>query len=53
MCARNKSLHTVAIDVGGSGPEAAILDPKGKPPTARLRVDTPGPATPRATPWRQ
>jgi polyphosphate glucokinase len=38
--------NTLAIDVGGSGLKAAILDPKGKMLTERLRVTTPQPCAP-------
>jgi polyphosphate glucokinase len=48
MASRSKDLHTLAIDVGGSGLKAMILDARGKPLTQRLRVDTPRPATPTA-----
>lgn len=40
--------RTLAIDIGGTGLKALVLDPKGKPLTERARVDTPRPATPRA-----
>ena len=39
---------TLAIDIGGTGLKAMLLDPKGKPISERLRVPTPTPATPRA-----
>lgn len=39
---------TLAIDVGGTGLKALLLDEKGSPLTERLRVATPRPATPRA-----
>jgi polyphosphate glucokinase len=40
--------RTLAVDVGGTGIKAIVLDPRGKPLTERLRLDTPRPATPRA-----
>jgi polyphosphate glucokinase len=39
---------TLAIDIGGTGLKAMLLDPKGKPVSERLRVPTPNPATPEA-----
>jgi polyphosphate glucokinase len=39
---------TLAIDIGGTGLKAMLLDPKGKPISERLRVPTPVPATPQA-----
>ena len=40
--------HTLAIDIGGTGLKALVLDAKGKPLTERVRVETPRPATPQA-----
>ncbi len=40
--------RTLAIDIGGTGLKALVLDHAGRPLTTRLRVDTPRPATPRA-----
>ncbi|MDD5541765.1 MAG: ROK family protein [Acidobacteriia bacterium] len=40
--------RTLAIDVGGTGIKAEILDSQGKPVTERTRVQTPHPATPAA-----
>ncbi|MBX3258458.1 MAG: ROK family protein [Labilithrix sp.] len=37
---------TLAIDVGGAGIKALLLDPHGEPLTERARVPTPRPATP-------
>ncbi|MBX3222109.1 MAG: ROK family protein [Labilithrix sp.] len=37
---------TLAIDVGGTGVKALLLDPRGAPLTERVRVSTPRPATP-------
>lgn len=42
------SVRTLAIDIGGSGIKAIVLDASGKPVTTRSRVDTPRPATPDA-----
>jgi polyphosphate glucokinase len=39
---------TLAVDVGGSGIKAMLLDPDGLPISAKLRVDTPHPAQPEA-----
>ncbi len=39
--------RTLAVDVGGTGIKAMILDPKGKPITERLKVETPKNATPK------
>ncbi len=39
---------TLAIDIGGSGLKAMLLDPAGKPVSERERVVTPAIATPRA-----
>lgn len=39
---------TLAVDIGGTGLKAMLLDPKGKPLSERLRVPTPDPATPQA-----
>jgi polyphosphate glucokinase len=40
--------RTLAIDVGGTGLKALILDAKGAPLTDRAKVPTPRPATPKA-----
>jgi polyphosphate glucokinase len=40
--------RTLAIDIGGTGLKALILDEHGKPLTERARVVTPRPATPEA-----
>jgi polyphosphate glucokinase len=37
---------TLAIDIGGSGVKAMLLDDQGKPITDRLRAKTPDPSTP-------
>ncbi len=39
---------TLAIDVGGTGIKAILLDARGKPISERQRTDTPQPATPDA-----
>lgn len=38
---------TMAIDVGGSGLKAMLLDPKGHPISERMRIPTPAIPTPR------
>jgi polyphosphate glucokinase len=49
---RDKTLSaspiTLAIDIGGTGLKAMLLDPKGKAISERLRVPTPTPASPQA-----
>ncbi|MBP0015785.1 MAG: ROK family protein [Roseofilum sp. SBFL] len=40
--------RTLAIDIGGSGIKAMVLDRKGRPLGDRVRVQTPQPATPEA-----
>ena len=37
---------TLAVDIGGSGVKAMLLDDDGKPITDRLRAKTPSPSTP-------
>lgn len=39
---------TLAIDIGGTGLKALLLDPRGNALTDRARVETPHPATPDA-----
>ncbi len=39
-------LSTLAIDVGGSGIKAIVLDPTGQPLNERTRVETPYPCSP-------
>ncbi|HTA79984.1 MAG TPA: ROK family protein [Terracidiphilus sp.] len=41
-----KSVITLAIDIGGSGLKAMLLDPSGKPVSERQRLDTPAVPTP-------
>ena len=43
-----RGITTLAIDIGGSGVKAMLLDAAGKPITERLRAKTPNPATPTA-----
>jgi polyphosphate glucokinase len=40
--------RTLAIDIGGTGLKAMVLDSAGKEVTERVRVPTPRPATPKA-----
>jgi polyphosphate glucokinase len=42
-----KAPRTLAIDIGGSGLKAVVLDPNGKMLTERKRIATPRKATPR------
>jgi polyphosphate glucokinase len=42
------AVRTLAIDVGGTGLKAMVLDHEGSPLTERARTLTPRPATPRA-----
>lgn len=39
-------MHTLAVDIGGSGVKVMVLDEAGKPLTERSRVETPQPALP-------
>ena len=41
-------VRTLAIDIGGTGLKALILDEAGTALTERVRVETPRPATPTA-----
>jgi len=41
-------VRTLAIDIGGTGIKAIVLDEKGTPLTERARIETPQPATPEA-----
>jgi len=45
---QTRDVITLAIDVGGTGVKAILLDGKGKPISERERADTPQPATPEA-----
>ncbi len=40
----NKDIRTLAVDIGGSGIKAIVLDTNGNPQTERSRVETPQPA---------
>jgi polyphosphate glucokinase len=42
------NLRTLAIDIGGTGLKALVLDGGGRSLTERVRVETPRPATPEA-----
>lgn len=42
------NLHTLCIDIGGSGIKAIVLDEQGAPISERVRIATPRPATPEA-----
>lgn len=48
VAASTSGLKTLALDIGGTGLKALLLDPVGKPLSQRVRVATPHPATPRA-----
>jgi len=39
-------VHTLVIDIGGTGLKATVLDPHGQPEHARVRVDTTYPCPP-------
>lgn len=41
-----RDVHTLSVDVGGSGFKAAVLDALGQMVTERVRVDTPYPCPP-------
>ena len=51
MAARNgkhsSTKHTLAIDIGGTGLKASVLDGAGKMITERVRMDTPHPCSPK------
>ena len=44
--APSPQIHTLAIDIGGSGLKASVLDPEGKMLVDELRVPTPYPCPP-------
>ena len=46
--AASQTAKTMAVDIGGTGIKAMLLDEQGKPLTERLRAKTPQPATPKA-----
>lgn len=45
---KQRTAKTLAIDIGGTGVKAIVLDEKGTPLTERGRIATPKPATPAA-----
>jgi polyphosphate glucokinase len=45
---QGKGVRTLAIDIGGTGLKALVLDPRGDKLTERVRVETPKPATPES-----
>ena len=45
--ARHEGPFTLAIDIGGTGLKASVLDYEGKMTTERVRIDTPHPCTPQ------
>lgn len=46
MTTQDKSVRTLAVDIGGSGIKVMILNEEGQPITERGRVETPEPAKP-------
>src|SRR5579875_2654435 len=48
MPSNTENVVTLAVDIGGTGVKALLLDARGKPISQRLREDTPQPATPEA-----
>lgn len=46
MTRESKSISTLAIDVGGSGIKALVLDSNGNPINERTRIETPYPCPP-------
>jgi polyphosphate glucokinase len=44
---QTNGVKTLAVDIGGTGIKAAVLDEKGKMLTERERIKTPGNATPK------
>ena len=46
--AKGRGKRTLAIDIGGTGLKALVLDEEGEPLTDRARVETPRPATPES-----
>ena len=48
MPADSENITTLAVDIGGTGIKALLLDSRGKPVSPREREDTPQPATPEA-----
>ena len=45
---RPAGIRTLAIDIGGTGLKALVLDERGDRLTERVRIETPHPATPEA-----
>jgi polyphosphate glucokinase len=45
---QKSGVRTLAIDIGGTGLKALVLDENGEKLTERVRVETPRPATPEA-----
>ncbi len=48
MPPQEEKITTLAVDIGGTGIKALLLDARGKPLTERARAATPNPATPAA-----
>ena len=48
MPPQNENAITLAVDIGGTGIKALLLDERGKPMSRREREDTPQPGTPEA-----
>ena len=48
MANSQKQLHTLAVDIGGSGIKVMVLDGRGNPLTERDRAETPEVPTPEA-----
>lgn len=48
VATKNPSARTLAIDIGGTGIKAIVLDDKGRPIPERGRIVTPRPAIPQA-----
>jgi polyphosphate glucokinase len=44
----SSKIRTLAIDIGGTGVKALVLDAAGNPLTEKQRIETPKPATPEA-----
>ncbi len=47
MMNQSQQLHTLAVDIGGSGIKVMVLDPQGQPISDRQRLKTPDPAKPK------
>ncbi len=45
---KSREIHSLAIDIGGTGLKALVLSETGEPLCERVRVETPKPATPSA-----